>query len=414
MSIIRRGEKTFLVRVYLGRDPMTQKRIEVNETVRGSLSYARKLEAKLKEQKYSGRLTKSPKMTVDALFDLFLDSIRHTIGPSTYDNYESFFNRYARPYISHLPISKIKPNDIQRLFNFLLDKKETPSITHENKKNLCGLGLSPASVKVIKNALNGAFKLAVDNGILTENPVSNIKVRVPKQSSSATLTIEEAKAFAAVKDQFWYGNAFVFQLHTGLRNQELMALIWDDVDFDKGTLRIERACKWVRGACVEIGRPKTEGSNRVIELEAEHLELLRLQLKKQQEVIEKRKKLGTWYGDRRINEWIKKERPRQSHLYVKTNLIFPKSDGRVPGSHSVRNQFKVMLQSAGIRNSERNLRWYDLRHTHASVLVDAGLPAPKIAERMGHSVAMLLGMYTHPLSDSLRRPSRIFADLIPI
>lgn len=413
MSIIRRSKNTFLVRVYLGRDPLTKKRLEVNETVRGSLSYARKVESKLKEQKYSGRLTKSPRMTVGVLTDLFLDSIRHRIGPSTIHNYECFFNRYARPYIGHMPISKIRPSDIQKLFNFLMDKKDAPAIDGV-KKYTQGIGLSPNSVKVVQNVLQSAFKLAVNDGLISENPISSVRLRVRKKSAATSLTIEEAKAFTSVKDNYWYGNALAFQLHTGLRNQELMALIWDDVDFDKGALRIERACKWVQHSCVEIGCPKTEGSNRVIQLEAEHLALLRVQLKKQQEVIEKRTEIGTWYGDQMIGEWIRKERPGRSHLYTRTNLIFSKQDGRVPCRGTVGKQFKAMLRSAGIRNGERKLRWYDLRHTHASVLMDAGLPAPKIAEHMGHSLVVLLSTYTHPLSDSPQRLSRAFTDLIPI
>jgi len=124
MSIIQRGKNTFMVRVYVGRDPLTKRRVEINETVRGSFSYAKKREAKLKEQKHSGRLLKTPRMTVDALHELFLDSVRHTISPTTYYGYEDSYKRYARPIIGAISIASIKPSDIQKLFNFMLDEKE--------------------------------------------------------------------------------------------------------------------------------------------------------------------------------------------------------------------------------------------------------------------------------------------------
>jgi len=414
MSIIRRGKDTFLVRVYLGREATTKKRLEVNETVRGSLSLARKVESTLKERKYSGRLTKSPKMSLDTLVNLYLDSIRHTLSLSTHVNYESAYNRYARPYIGQIPISQVRTSDIKKLFNFLQDKKEVPVTYGEKGTQVTrGLGLSRSSVGAVKNVLIGAFNLAVDDCLIPANPASNAKVRSPKKHSAVSLTVEEATAFVSVKDNFWHGNALVFQLHTGLRNQELMALIWDDVNFDEGTLRIERACKWVKNTCVELGCTKTVRSTRLIKLEPEHLELLRLQFERQQGIIEKRKKLRTWYGDRRVDKWVREERPRQSHLYTRTNLIFPKTDGNAPTSDSVRKQFRAMLRSAGIEDRGRHIRWYDLRHTHASFLVGAGLPLADIAERMGHSVETLVRIYTHSVGDGPRSPSRTFADLIP-
>lgn len=124
MSIVRRGKDTFLVRVYLGRDPMTGKRVEVNETVHGSFSYAVKTETKLKEQKYSGRLLRSPNVPLDALFELFITSVRHTVSPTTYERYDATYHRYASPYIGKMSVNKIKHSDIQRLFNFMLDPKK--------------------------------------------------------------------------------------------------------------------------------------------------------------------------------------------------------------------------------------------------------------------------------------------------
>jgi hypothetical protein len=124
MSVLKRGGGTFLVRVYLGRDPITKKRVEVNETVRGSFSTAKKRETDLRAQHYSGRLTKSTRVTVNALFEEYLKSIRHRVELTTYHNYQRAYKGYIAPYIGTLSIDKLRHSDFQQLFNFMLDEKE--------------------------------------------------------------------------------------------------------------------------------------------------------------------------------------------------------------------------------------------------------------------------------------------------
>ncbi len=124
MAIIRRGADTYLVRVYLGRNPVTGKRIEVNQTVRGTLTSAKKVEAKLKGERESGRLVKTPAMTLNALLDLYLKSVRHTQAGSTQEKNRAYFHYYVRPYIGAMPLKKINFGTVQDLFDFLLDKKE--------------------------------------------------------------------------------------------------------------------------------------------------------------------------------------------------------------------------------------------------------------------------------------------------
>jgi integrase len=412
MSIIRRGKNTFLVRVYVRRDPVTKKRIDINETVHGSLSYAKKREAKLKDQQYSGRFVKSSGMTVDALFKLYLDSARHTLGIASYDQYDVTYRRYAQPYIGGVAISKIKHSDFQQLFNFLLDPKKDANGERKDEKVSAGLGLSPRTVRGVRAVLKCAFGFALNNQLIAEDPISRTKVTFREKPRSTSLTIEEAKAFVSVRSQLWWGNALVFQLYTGLRNQELKALIWDDVDFDNGTLRIERASKTVRGVCAEIGPPKTKRSNRVIKLEPEHLTLLRSHYEAQQEVIKKHRGPEP-YGDSMVKDWIRRERPRQAHLYTRTDLIFPKRDGRILSNPGMERAFHQMLRRAGIPD-ERNIRQYDLRHTHASLLFAAGIPSIDIAARLGNSVAVCEGTYGHALKERRSVPSRVFTDLVPL
>lgn len=414
MAIIPRGVNTYLVRVYLGRDAVTKKRIEINRTVHGTLTFAKKVEAKLKSQKESGNLVKTPQMALNALLDLYLESSRHIQSETTQDKDRTYFKCYIRPYIGPMPLVKINRSVIQQLFNFLLDKKKDEMTTKRGEQVEGGRGLAPNTVKNIRKVLRAAFNYAINEKLIASNPVHKTKLPLVIGSSANSLTIEEAEAFISVKDDFWYGDAFVFQLHTGLRPQELMSLIWEDIDLEQGTIRIERACKWIRGVFTGFGPTKSKGSDRVIGLAPEHLELLKLHREKQQKVIAERKAKGKLYAEPKIKEWVMRERPKQSHLYDSAELIFPKPDGRVPNYVVPRNELKMMLQHAGIKSGQTNYRWYDLRHTHATFLLTFGLPEREVAERMGHSVLTLLTTYSHFIKSRRSVAATLFIKRIPV
>ncbi len=407
MSIKERGDGTFLIRVYLGRDPVTKKRIEINETIHGSFSKAKKRETDLKAQHYCGRLTKSSRMTVNALFEEYLKSSRHKLELSTYANYKALYALYIEPYIGTFPLDRLKPTHIQQLLNILLDEKGA-TVVRGYEITAAGRGLSPATVQKVKNVLSVSFNTAVDNRLLSENPASKTKIPLPCDTLANSLTVEEANTFVSVKEEFWYGIAFAFQLHTGLRNQELMALVVDDVDFENKTLRVERACKWHNGVCKKVGKTKTRKSNRVIGLDDQHLALIQLQLERLRGASERRGGIV----DGMIDAWVRKERPRQGHLYPRRDLLFPQPNGSIANSSTPRKEFKQMLLRAGVNDGGRNFRWYDLRHTHASVLLTLGFPLHEVADRMGHSVAMLLKMYAHVLRNRHLIAPQQFTDII--
>jgi integrase len=414
MAIIPRGVNIYLVRVYLGRDPVSKKRIEINRTVHGTLTSAKKVEAKLKSQKESGYLLKTPRMPLNILLDLYSDSSRHLQSETTQDKDRMYFDYYIRPYIGPMPIVKINRSVIQELFNLLLDEKKDGRRAKRGERVEGGRGLAPNTVKNIRKVLRAAFNYAINEKLITGNPVHKTKLPPVTGSSANAMTIEEAKALVSVKDDFWYGDAFVFQLHTGLRPQELMSLIWEDIDFEQGTVRIERACKWIRGVFSGFGTTKCIRSDRIIGLAPEHLELLKLHHEKQKKVIAERKAMGKPYGESKIKEWVMKARTKQSHLYDSARLIFPKPDGMVPNHTVPRTELKVMLERAGIRSGETNYRWYDLRHTHATFLLAFGLPDREIAERMGHSILMLLTMYAHFIKSRRSVAANLFVKHIPV
>jgi integrase len=253
----------------------------------------------------------------------------------------------------------------------------------------------------------------VDEKLLLENPVKKTVIPPPPLSSVNPLTVEEAWAFVSVKDMFWHGDAFTFDLQTGLRPEELMALIWDDVDFDEGVIRIERACKWIDGVFTGFGPVKTRRSERIIELSSEHIEFLKARWEKQNHHISARIQASLSYGEPKVLEWIRKERSKQQHQYKHTNLIFPTRGGNVPNFNGVRRSFKSMLRRAGLTGARLEVRLYDLRHTHATILLTLGFPDHEVAKRLGHTVDMLNNIYAHQYKGRQRKASSLFVKLIP-
>jgi integrase len=413
MSITQRGVNTYLVRVYLGRDPLTGRRIEKYETVHGNRTSAKKAEAMLKGRKEEGRFIQQGRLTLDELLDKYMESARHLQEEGTQNKDKTFARKYVRPYIGHIQLGNITSKVLQDLFDLLMDKKTGGAGDRDQAGKGGGRGLSPNTVQVVRKLLAAAFNYAVRHKLLGENPVHGTRLPPVRSTRAASLTLEEVEALVSVKNDFRYGDAFVFQIHTGLRPQELIALIWDDIDFERGTLRVERACKWIGGRFKRFGPPKNK-KPRTVELAPAQLDLLRALRRRQQQTTEAYKAAGGTYGEPKIGEWAKEKRPGQAHLYGSAELIFPRPDGRVPNCLAPRLEFKEMLRRAGVATSEPTYRWNDLRHTHASFLIKLGVPLTEIAARLGHTLAELVRTYAHVIEGKRSDAPDLFAKLVPV
>jgi Phage integrase, N-terminal SAM-like domain len=133
MAIVQRGESVYLVRVYLGRDPITRKRIEINEMVYGDREDAERREQILKNKAKKGSITRTSRMTVKQLVEFYLDTTKRRRSEASQRNLRRFLELYVLPYIGSHQITKIKTSDIQRLFDFLLDPKKE-GINEQNKR----------------------------------------------------------------------------------------------------------------------------------------------------------------------------------------------------------------------------------------------------------------------------------------
>jgi len=358
---VGRGRDTHLIKITLGYEPGTGKRLYLTETFKGTKKDARLREAELKLQRRDKKLVLSSKMTFRECFDHYRDEARPLLCLSSLRTCESVIERHLFPSLADKKLKELIRDDFQTVYNSMNER-----------------GLSPHTVHGLHFATRAVVTWAMKKRLLREDILEDITLpKIPKPKPEF-LTYEETQAFCDVAPDYWYGNAFKLQFMTGVRNQELMALMWEDINFETDTICVRRACSWVNG--FKGFKSTKTGEERILELDPSTVDFLKRLKAAQEEHVKSWNSCGLAYGDER--------------------LIFCTRDGRVPHIDTVRYCFKKILKRIG---TTRRFRWYGARHTHATHLLDVKGANPKmIANRMGHSVGRLFRTYGHEMEGQQR------------
>ena len=179
---------------------------------------------------------------------------------------------------------------------------------------------------------------------------------------------------------------YVLALNTGMRQGELLALKWDDVDLERGLLRVRRTLTHADKAFV-LGEPKTKNSRRTIMLTTSAVAALRVHLSRQLEEIE-----------------------RMGSLYQPGGLIFATEAGTIINPSNLRNRsLKPLLKRAGLRA----IRFHDLRHTCATLLLSKNINSKVVSEMLGHSsISITLDIYSHLLPDMQEKAAQTLVEAL--
>jgi integrase len=351
-----RGLNTHLIKITLGYHPVTGKRHCYTETFKGTKREARLRAAELEIQHSRKKLVAPSGVTFRECFNLYLDEARSRLSLSTLYTYESFVERYLLPSLGDKGLRALDKDGFQKVYDSMIAS-----------------GFSPYTIHTLHDAARRVVMWALERRLLSEDILIGVKLlKIPKVKPEY-LTYDEMQAFFDEAPKYWYGNAFKFQFVTGLRNQELMALMWEDINFETGKVHIRRACIWAKQ--FKGFKGTKNGEEREIVLDPPAINLLKRVKAAQEEHIKSRTSNGLPYGDE--------------------HLVFCTKDGRVPNIATVRGCFMLILKRIGIT---RRFRWYGARHTHATHLLDNQGANPRmIANRMGHSVEMLFRRYGHEM-----------------
>lgn len=357
-QIIKRGDRTWLVRVFMGRDDCG-KRHYANKMVHGTKKEAERYLTAALRQRDLGTFIEPSRMTIDTYFDRWLESaVKPRVRESTYDDYSFLLARYVRPLLGKRMLSDVRLLDIQKLYREMSDHRE----------------LSARTVRMLHAVLSSAMKQAVKWQLLAANPCGLADLPRRERKEMGALNQEQAARFLAVaSEDDDHGTLFAFALSTGMRPAEYLGLRWKEVDLTKGTVSVQRTVVWRKGGGWYFSEPKTRQSRRTIPLPASVVRALSEHRRKQ---IELRLKAGADY--------------QNNELVWATNGGTP-----IMLRNLVRRHFKPTLKRAGLPSS---IRLYDLRHTCATLLLAAGVNPKVVSERLGHaSIVLTLDTYSHVL-----------------
>ena len=312
-------------------------------------------------------------MTVGEWLDEWLTKIvKPAKRPSTHKAYKYIVDGSLTPALGMIPLQRLKPADLQRY---------SAERAH----------LSAATLRLHHAIMCGALKSAVKNGLITRN-VASLVDGLPKIERSAddmaanVWSVDEARAFltAAKKAGHRAAAFYAIALDSGARLNELGGLKWSDVDLDTGKITIVRqlvSTTLTDDNAVQFGPTKT-GRARTVDLGAETVTLLRAHKKHQAEV-----KMKNRAAYRDLGLVFAKEAP---DLFRESDVL-----GTPLSTHNIGSGEFARLRTAA---QVKRITFHGLRHTSATLLLLAGVPAKVVSERLGHKkIAMTLDVYSHVL-----------------
>lgn len=353
-QVIRRGERKFLIRIPMGKDA-AGRRLIFNKTIHGTKKEAETWAGRAMGRVSRGEPIEDGSRTMGEWLDEWLAAKAHTIRPRSLEIYRENVKRHIRPALGGFKLAAISAADVDTFYRGLTEK-----------------GLSGKTISLVHTILTNIFRVAIKKDILRKSPMPAVDPPRVIQKEQPAMTADQARAFLAAADQGPEGCAFAFLLGTGCRPGEAQGLKWSDVNFEAGTVTIQRNLVRLDGARWQFGEPKTAKGRRTIPLPAGLLKRLADHRRRQAEA---RLKAGPgWAG---------------------LDLVFCNVIGEPHRADYLSTEWKRALDRAGLPAS---FRLYDARHTAATLLMASGL-SPKIAsERLGHAnVNITLNIYSHVL-----------------
>jgi integrase len=346
-----------------GKDPVTGKRIRLWRAVRGSRRDAQAVLVKMLAERDQGVAAPPGKQTTSAYLRRWLrDSVAVNCAPKTVRTVTDIVEKHLIPVLGNLPLSRLRPVDIQSYYSRAL-----------LSGRLDGKGgLSPVSVQRHHQILHAALRQAVRWQLLARNPADAVDVPHGSRREMPMPSIEDVKRMLAVAENSPIGAIVYVTVQTGLRKGEALGLRWSDVDLDARGLHVQQTAQFISGLGIVFGRPKTTKSARTVALSTDTVRQLTRHRAAQ---AENRLRFGAAYND--------------------LGLVFATPLGAPIDASHLRRQWLRVCRAANVK-----LRWHDLRHVHASLLLAQGANPKVVSERLGHSgVAITLNLYSHVLPE---------------
>jgi integrase len=370
-AIDERGENAYRLRYRIDGKRFTK-------TFHGTLTEARRELRRVIQSGDTGEHVEPAKVTVAAWIDRWIalnqrhdveadgSSRRGLVNRRTLERYEELLRCHVTPTLGKRPLQKLQGTEIDDLY-VALEKK-----------------LSPRTVHHVHTVFGACLKAAVRKGLITNNPVARAEAPSAGESDHG-MALDEAQ-LRTLLEGFRPSTLFpivAVLAFTGARRGEVLALRWSDLDVENKTLRIERAVEQTSKFELAIKGPKTERGKRTITIDDDLIALLCSEREKLQ-----RLQAGVPYGVQVDLSLVKL--PDEALMFP--NLTTAHGDIALTNLRTPGNVTKEFLRRAALLGFP-DLRLHDLRGTHETLLLDAGVPVHVVAARCGHDPAVLLRSY---------------------
>jgi len=299
------------------------------------------------------------------------DHVAGILDDATHERYGYVMDRDILPAIGKLPVDLIEPKHVRNLINKLVKD-----------------GRTSKSISLTRTVLSSCLGEAVIDGLLKTNPVKalsnsrrtskTVEARRPRKHKVNPFNASEVEQFVRValtEDPDMYGPMFLCDFRTGLRLGELVALHWDDIDWEANVIIVQRSFKCnKKGDKNQKTKAVKDGEERRVDMSAQLRSVL-LDLFRRRKL--ESAKSGSW----------------------NTSKIIFHYQGRYRAQNTVRKAFNVMLKKAGLRK----IRVHDVRHTYASLLISNGVSLAYIRDQLGHSsIKTTVDIYGHLIPSSMQ------------
>lgn len=282
----------------------------------------------------------------------WLVSIKSSVRPKTYVTYEGLVRLHISPALGKQRLIALTPEQLHRFYNERL-----------------AAGLSPQSVRHLHAVVHRALEQAARWNLVGRNVADLVTPPRVEHREIHALTAEEAQKLIEASQDDRHGALYVLALSTGMRQGELLALRWRDVDLDAGYLYVNGTLQRTEDG-LTIAAPKTAGSRRSVMLSTLATGALRKHRVRQNA-----------------------ERLLMGENWENNNFVFANEVGRpIEATNLLRRSFKPLLRQAGLPA----IRFHDLRHSAATLLLEKGIHPKIVSDMLGHSqVGITLNLYSH-------------------
>ena len=353
-----------------GRDPETGKAIYKSVLGKTQAEVKAKLKQAIEEAKGLDA-AKVGRYTVGQWMEVWFEHYAKVkVRPSSHQTYRGYIDNHIKPSIGKIPLEKLTSLELQKLYKKLLEGGRVERI--ESRKQ--SKGLSAKTVRNIHQIISSAMKLAQEQKLIASNPAEGCALPRMGHQEMKTLPVEQLHSFLREAKDSGVFELYYLELATGLRRGELLGLKWEDIDLERGDLRVRRQIARINGEVVEAPL-KTKNAYRTLPLAEDTVSIL----------LEQKKKVAG-------NPWV-----------------FPSSTGGPISPDSVLHMLHRVLKRAGLPR----IRFHDLRHTFATLALQNGVDVKTVSGMLGHfSAGFTLDTYAHVTTASQRQAAKTMGSVL--